>query len=245
MDEDKKEIVFTILSQVFYLVVSVIPMFVIVWAVSVGKKNIVIGCCIYYAILITSTLILLRTKENFMSEEKRNIVFLILLYAFLFIVTITMSIVPLLIMNRASNMGTKNIVVACFVYFSIMITIMLIALGFRGKAFIYGMIFFCLPLFGSQYLKYSAFVKKEHVAKQHIGLLLEGLNDYKSEYGKYPSTEQGMNVLLKHGFKMIPKDPWGNQYYYQSNGLGCKITSYGPDGEKGGMGKDISFSHTN
>ena len=65
----------------------------------------------------------------------------------------------------------------------------------------------------------------------------------------YPSTEQGMEALVSkpeigivpakwkgpylRGSK-VPKDPWGFEYSYQSDGKSVIIKSLGADGEEGG-----------
>jgi len=43
----------------------------------------------------------------------------------------------------------------------------------------------------------------------------------------------------------VPKDPWGNPYYYVSpgpEGRDYVITSYGSDGEPGGTGKNADIT---
>ena len=45
----------------------------------------------------------------------------------------------------------------------------------------------------------------------------------------------------------MPKDPWGNPYYYVSptqDGKDFEIVSYGADGELGGTGKNADISST-
>jgi general secretion pathway protein G len=85
------------------------------------------------------------------------------------------------------------------------------------------------------------------------------LKDFRRKCGFYPSSEQGLEALVTKpsggreckdypatGFidgEVIPKDPWENDFIYESDGKTFNITSYGPDGEAGGEGNnaDISF----
>jgi len=83
---------------------------------------------------------------------------------------------------------------------------------------------------------------------------------YKLDNGYYPSTEQGLGALITkptvgvipknyktEGYldtKKIPKDPWSNDYLYVSPGEhgDYDLFSYGPDGLKGGEGKNADIT---
>jgi general secretion pathway protein G len=83
---------------------------------------------------------------------------------------------------------------------------------------------------------------------------------YKLDNGYYPSTEQGLGALITkptvgvipknykaEGYldtKKIPKDPWSNDYLYISPGEhgDYDLFSYGPDGVKGGEGKNADIT---
>jgi general secretion pathway protein G len=46
---------------------------------------------------------------------------------------------------------------------------------------------------------------------------------YNVDYGSYPASEQGLQVLIKteHGnsyLEKIPNDPWGRPYHYRYQG---------------------------
>ncbi len=87
-------------------------------------------------------------------------------------------------------------------------------------------------------------------AKQDIRTLEGALNLYKLDNFNYPSTDQGLEALVKkpggqpeaknwkkNGYmKKVPKDPWGNDYLYLNLGEqgDINIFSYGSDGRKGG-----------
>jgi general secretion pathway protein G len=98
-------------------------------------------------------------------------------------------------------------------------------------------------------------------ATMDIKALESALKLYKIDCGSYPTTEQGLMALLKKpeippipakwrdgGYldgTAVPKDPWGNPYYYVSptaDGKDYEIISYGSDGELGGTGKNADIS---
>lgn len=98
-------------------------------------------------------------------------------------------------------------------------------------------------------------------AKMDIKTLESALKLYKLDNGFYPTTEQGLEALVRKpeipplpkrwregGYleaKSIPLDPWGNPYVYispASDGYDYEIISYGADGEPGGSGKNADIS---
>jgi len=98
-------------------------------------------------------------------------------------------------------------------------------------------------------------------AKADIKSIESALKLYKLDNSNYPTTDQGLLALItkpdtspvpnkwrEGGYleaKEVPKDPWGNIYYYSSPGSDGKdylIISYGADGESGGNGKNADIS---
>jgi general secretion pathway protein G len=92
-------------------------------------------------------------------------------------------------------------------------------------------------------------------SKVQMRILEDALKRYKLDNGIYPSTEQGLDSLVRKpstgvlprnwpegGYldkTEIPIDPWGNQYIYISPGLHSPdydIKSFGADGIEGGEG---------
>lgn len=77
-------------------------------------------------------------------------------------------------------------------------------------------------------------------AKQDIRVLEESLNLYKLDNFNYPTTDQGLDALVKKpditpepkrykqgGYiKKLPKDPWGNEYMYLNPGIHGEIDVY-------------------
>jgi general secretion pathway protein G len=81
------------------------------------------------------------------------------------------------------------------------------------------------------------------------------LDDFRRVCGFYPTSEQGLDALVKapagrtcknydpEGFvKKVPQDAWNFDFFYESDGNKFKITSYGADNKPGGDGfnKDIT-----
>lgn len=83
-------------------------------------------------------------------------------------------------------------------------------------------------------------------AKADIALLEQGLEFYRLENGRYPTTEEGLTALTRPGatgsiVRKLPDDPWGRPYRYQAPGGDNQpyvITSFGADGEPGGEGEN-------
>jgi general secretion pathway protein G len=81
-------------------------------------------------------------------------------------------------------------------------------------------------------------------AQADIQELKQALDRYYLDNGSYPTTDQGLNALVtppttgrpvtnyeQGGYiEKLPMDPWGNQYFYQSDGNTYALKSFGPDG---------------
>ena len=99
-------------------------------------------------------------------------------------------------------------------------------------------------------------------AKMDIKTIESALKLYKIDSGTYPTTEQGLEALVKKpdsspvpkkwregGYLegSVPNDPWGTPFYYTSpgpDGRDYEIISYGNDGQPGGTGRDADISST-
>ena len=89
----------------------------------------------------------------------------------------------------------------------------------------------------------------------------EALALFKLDNGFYPSTDQGLQALVKKPevgripasyadeayLKKVPVDPWNQNYIYLSPGAhdAYDIISYGSDGEPGGEGNDADIESWN
>ena len=77
--------------------------------------------------------------------------------------------------------------------------------------------------------------------------LKDSLDSYKIDKGRYPTTSEGLKLLIKDRYldsKSVPLDPWGGEYVYINNGGEIDIISLGADQKEGGDGenRDIRFS---
>jgi general secretion pathway protein G len=93
-------------------------------------------------------------------------------------------------------------------------------------------------------------------AQADIQELKQALDRYYLDNGSYPTTDQGLAALItpptsgrvpnnyeQGGYiEKLPADPWGNQYFYQSDGNSYTLKSFGPDGVQSGDDIDGSSS---
>ncbi|MBX3704692.1 MAG: type II secretion system major pseudopilin GspG [Steroidobacteraceae bacterium] len=101
-------------------------------------------------------------------------------------------------------------------------------------------------------------------AKQDIQTLGTALDFYRMDNFRYPTTDQGLQALVKppetepfarnwrpEGYlkaREVPKDPWGNEYRYLfpgNRGGAYDLYSLGADGELGGEGVDADIGSWN
>lgn len=96
-------------------------------------------------------------------------------------------------------------------------------------------------------------------ARQDIQSLETALDLYKLDNFKFPTTDQGLEALVKKpddpsvrnwkpgGYiKKMSKDPWGNEYRYLSPGThggDYDLYTLGADGEAGGDGTDADIGN--
>lgn len=92
-------------------------------------------------------------------------------------------------------------------------------------------------------------------ARAQIDALQKSLDQYRLDVGRYPSTEQGLAVLVAkpadepkwagpYLAKALPKDPWGHDYQYRAPGEHGEydLLSFGKDGRAGGEGEDADLT---
>ncbi|MGZ3238448.1 MAG: type II secretion system major pseudopilin GspG [Burkholderiaceae bacterium] len=105
--------------------------------------------------------------------------------------------------------------------------------------------------------KYFAQLGKSEVtvAKAQIESFSKALDTYRLDVGHYPTSEEGLGVLLvkpptapnwngPYLQKNVPMDPWSHPYVYRSPGSkgDYEIISYGRDGQPGGSGEDADIT---
>ncbi len=97
------------------------------------------------------------------------------------------------------------------------------------------------------------------VARSDIETISQALELYRLDNGFYPSTDQGLEALVKKptmspeprswnpdGYlKKAPVDPWGNPYLYVQPGNHGKydVYSLGADGREGGEGTKATIGN--
>ena len=87
----------------------------------------------------------------------------------------------------------------------------------------------------------EAEIKKATTDVQNIAN--QGVDAFRVMRGRYPSTEEGLRILVQEGFLKANqpdgsiKDPWKHEYVYlypgQKNADGFDVKSNGPDGQPG------------
>ena len=107
--------------------------------------------------------------------------------------------------------------------------------------------------------KYFAQIGKSEikVAKAQIDALEKALAQYRLDIGHYPTTEQGLNVLVTkpenepkwsgpYLSKGVPLDPWGKAYVYKccpGDHGDFDLYSLGKDGVPGGTGEGADITN--
>jgi general secretion pathway protein G len=99
---------------------------------------------------------------------------------------------------------------------------------------------------------------KTKTAAIQIKDLEQSLEMYKLDVGSFPSSEQGLDVLVEKPAGVVgwngpylksdvPLDPWNREYMYTYPGERAEldISSYGQDGSAGGEGEDSDVGNWN
>jgi len=98
---------------------------------------------------------------------------------------------------------------------------------------------------------------RQTAARSDITAIVGALNTYKLDNYTYPTTEQGLDALVRkpngvpeapnwHQYlDKVPKDPWGQPYLYLHPGTHGEIDvfSYGADRKPGGEGEDADVGN--
>jgi general secretion pathway protein G len=100
-------------------------------------------------------------------------------------------------------------------------------------------------------------------AKTQISRLESSLELYNMDNGRFPTSEQGLEALVREptsapepvnyqpgGYLkggQVPRDPWGNEFQYESPGAinenSFDLWSFGKDGAPGGEGLDADLGN--
>lgn len=91
---------------------------------------------------------------------------------------------------------------------------------------------------------------KTRTAGSDVRKICEGVDTFKVLKGRYPTTEEGVGILIKEKILSANKegkllDPWNNEYIYlypgQAHADGYDVKSYGADGQPGGDGSNADI----
>lgn len=98
-------------------------------------------------------------------------------------------------------------------------------------------------------------------ARQDVRALQSALELYRLDNYQYPSTQQGLEALVREpagepparnwkagGYiNSLPKDPWGTDYQYRNPGEHSQydVFSFGADGRQGGDGINAEIGNWN
>ncbi len=86
-------------------------------------------------------------------------------------------------------------------------------------------------------------------AQADIAIIEQGLELFRLEVGRYPSSGEGLAALTVPTatgakLKKLPNDPWGRPYVYQSpgpDGQAFLVLTLGADGQPGGEGENTDL----
>ena len=127
-------------------------------------------------------------------------------------------------LNRTRNLGSKG-----FTLIELMVVMVIIGLLAATV----------VPKFFGQVDK-----AMQQDAQAQIELLGQALDLYRLEKHKYPTSDEGLDAIKSYLKKRIPKDPWGNDFIYESpgkEGRGYDLISFGADNAEGGEGTDLDI----
>lgn len=94
---------------------------------------------------------------------------------------------------------------------------------------------------------------KINQAKIQIGEIGKALDMYYTDCNSYPTSADGLQALVTQPgscnqwgpdpyLKKLPKDPWGTDFVYESQGNNYTIISLGADRKEGGAGENADLS---
>ncbi|MAW59669.1 MAG: type II secretion system protein GspG [Planctomycetes bacterium] len=92
----------------------------------------------------------------------------------------------------------------------------------------------------------ALFKGTETRVKADIRTIDQAVSFYKNELRKYPDSWSDLTDAEPEPFlKVIPLDPWGNEYFYEppQSGSDYVIGTYGADGSPGGEGEDADITN--
>lgn len=91
---------------------------------------------------------------------------------------------------------------------------------------------------------------RRDAALSQISAIGSVLAQHRLDVGRYPDELEGLmeNTTGRSSWdgpylqSRVPKDPWGNDYFYESDGSSFTLMSFGADGAEGGEENDADIS---
>jgi general secretion pathway protein G len=85
----------------------------------------------------------------------------------------------------------------------------------------------------------ASYRPRREYAELELRNLHSSLQLYKERMGRYPTTAEGLKMLVDPGIlTSLPKDPWANDYVYAIENGKLTLMTFGRDGARGGAGPD-------
>ncbi len=84
--------------------------------------------------------------------------------------------------------------------------------------------------------------------KADLRSIEQGLNLYRLDNYRYPTTEEGLVILVPEYISKLTRDPWNRDYLYANpgeHGLDFDIYTLGRDGAQGGEDIDMDLGNWN
>jgi Type II secretion system (T2SS), protein G len=109
-----------------------------------------------------------------------------------------------------------------------------------------GLLILAVALSGTSWAGVDAGVTDNDVrvarAKSDLGNLVNLLKVFRAKFERYPTTSEGLAVLVKEQIlAKVPADPWGTPYEYRNVDGKAFCLSFGPDQKQGGTGGDVDL----
>ena len=78
-----------------------------------------------------------------------------------------------------------------------------------------------------------------------IRAIKEALQFFRNKHGRFPTSDEGLGVLVPSQLERMPIDPWGNNYIYTLDDGTARISTYGSDEKLGGADSAADITSEN
>jgi len=83
-------------------------------------------------------------------------------------------------------------------------------------------------------------------ARADISTLEQGVDLYRLNNQRYPTSEEGLRALVPDYIRRLPNDPWNRPYIYAAparDGRPYMVGTLGADGREGGTGENADITN--